>query len=269
MSSTRLSEYFINEFFAFNKNAEACDVQAELNSKIPSIFNYQFKNTALLLEAFTHKSFAHEVGLGLKNNERLEFLGDAVLDLIISKKIFRLFGESKEGELSKLRSTLVNEATLSHIALTNKLDSKILVGKGEIKGRGFTKASVLSDCFEALVGAIFEDSSFDEVEKIVISVFDKYAATVGVDLYSLDTLKDSDPKSKLQEITMKEFKLTPKYESEEVTSGKSKQFKVSIKLQDKVLLTETNISKKKAMQNLAAKVLKDKIYKNFNKEGVC
>jgi ribonuclease-3 len=263
MSSTRLSEYFINEYLLLNKNATKSDFQSEVISKVNTVLNYSFQNTDLLIESLTHKSFSHESRFELAFNERLEFLGDAILDLIVSDKIFKLFGESPEGELSKLRSTIVNETTLSHIAQLNKLDSIILLGKGEIKNNGFNKAGVLSDCFEAVIGAIYLDSNFEKVKDVVFNVFIDYEALTGVSLFDLKTLINSDPKSKLQEITMKEFQATPKYESEEIVENKQKVFKVSLLLKEQVLATETNISKKKAMQNLASKVLKENIYKTL------
>jgi len=157
----------------------------------------------------------------------------------------------------------VNETTLSHIAQINKLDSIILLGKGEIKNNGFNKAGVLSDCFEAVVGAIYLDSNFEKVKEIIFNVFSDYETKNGVSLFDLKTLQDSDPKSKLQEITMKEFQITPKYESEEIVENKQKVFKVSLILKEQILATEINISKKKAMQNLASKVLKENIYKTI------
>ena len=272
MHSVRLSEYFINEFFLMNKNCSLADFKLELlntiqSTKIQNPFNYEFRNPDLLIEALTHKSFSHEVDLNLPFNERLEFLGDAVLDLVMTKKVFSLFPKSREGDLSKLRSTLVNEETLSHISLVNSLDKLILLGKGEIKNMGFNKSSVLSDCFEAIIGAIYEDSNFDTVERVLIEVFDRYEKKAGVNLYSMDTLLLADPKSKLQELTMRKFKEVPKYESEEVKVDREKHFKVSVKIKEQTLATETNISKKKAMQNLAAKILKEKIYEKVKAEG--
>ncbi len=264
MSLTRLSEYFINEYFPLNKAATKADFQAEVSSKVSSVLNYSFQNNDLLIESLTHKSFSHESKFDLLYNERLEFLGDAILDLIVSDEIFKAFPESPEGDLSKLRSTIVNEATLSHIAQMNNLDKLILLGKGEIKNNGFNKASVLSDCFEAVVGAVYLDSNFETVKSVVSEVFKNYEVKASVELFDLKSLKDSDPKSKLQEITMKEFQVTPKYESEEIVENKQKVFEVKILIKDQVLASEKNISKKKAMQNLASKVLKENIYKNIN-----
>ena len=146
------------------------------------------------------------------------------------------------------------------MAQLNKIDNLILLGKGEIKNKGYLKSSVLADCFEALVGAIFLDAGFDKVKEVVNDVFTQYEHKTSVKLYNLQSLENADPKSKLQEITMKEMKIIPKYESEEITINKVRQFKVSIRLADQILLTETNISKKKAMQNLAQNVLSKKLY---------
>ena len=147
------------------------------------------------------------------------------------------------------------------MALINNIDHLILVGKGEIKNAGYQKKSVLSDCFEAVLGAIYLDSDLKNVFSIIENMYKTYESKLNLELFDLDILNVSDPKSTLQELTMKEFKLIPKYESIEEIINKNKQFKVSIKLGDQILLSETNISKKKAMQNLAAKVLKEKLYK--------
>lgn len=263
VSKARLSEYFILEYFPLHKKCNLETFKIELFNHIPPLFQYEFKNKELLLEAITHKSFAHEADFNLLDNERLEFLGDAVLDLVIADKSLKMFKDIPEGMLSKLRASLVNEEILAHIALTNKIDFLVLLGKGEIKNKGFEKKGVLSDCFEAIIGAIYLDSDFSRVKEIVESIFSKYEEKIKVKLFDLNVLNISDPKSTLQEITMKEYQLIPKYEAIEEVIHKSKQFKVSIRLGEKVLLTETNISKKKAMQNLAAKVLKEKLYKGL------
>lgn len=260
VSNTRLSTYFVEEYFPMHKKCTVSDFKSELSSRISNVFDYNFSNSDLLLEALTHKSFSHESSFDLTHNERLEFLGDSVLGLVVSDICFKLFPSTPEGELSKLRSTLVNEEILSHIALMNKLDQYILLGKGEIKNKGYEKKSVLSDCFEAIIGAIYLDSSFEIVKSTLENIFSHYESIVKVKLFDLSILNNSDPKSSLQELTMREFRLIPKYISEEVTIDKIKHFKVTATLGETILLTETNISKKKAMQNLAANILKNQLY---------
>jgi ribonuclease-3 len=117
--------------------------------------NYAAKNRALFEQALTHRSFSRD------NNERLEFIGDAMLDLVIGASLFERFPELAEGELSHLRSVLVKGETLAVIALEIKLDDYIRLGVGERKSGGATRPSILADAFEALIGAIYVDGGFD------------------------------------------------------------------------------------------------------------
>ena len=121
---------------------------------------YQFKDIKLLHKSLTHKSYSNEVLLSLKNNERLEFLGDSVLDLIVADYMFLTYQKLPEGSLSKLRAAVVNESSLAGLAKNLELGSYILLGKGESFSGGRQKASILANAYEALVGALFCDSDF-------------------------------------------------------------------------------------------------------------
>lgn len=219
-------------------------------------FLYEFKDKSLLLRAFTHKSFAHESKLNLDNNEKLEFLGDSVLSLVISEYIFNKYKNVKEGDLSKLRSSIVNEDTLYRFALYINLNKNILLGKGELLSKGFEKKSILSDCFEAYLGAIYIDSDFFTVKKLLLDLifhFEKENGSV-----FLENIEDAvDSKTKLQEIIYKKFKVYPKYEAIKVEGEDA--YMVSLFIKDKKIGSLKDQSKKNAMQLLAKKIIKENL----------
>lgn len=263
MKPLLLSDYFINEYLVLNKSVDLDSLKSEYLTHIDSILNYSFKNTSLLVEAMTHKSFAHEVKFEMKNNEKLEFLGDSVLQIIISEKLFGDYSDLNEGQLSKLRSAIVNENTLAKLSHFFKINSFLLIGKGELKTKGFNRASLLSNAFEAILGAIYLDSDFNTVRKILLDLINEYEKKTGDKILNPESINSFDSKSKLQEIVMKLYKVTPIYESEELTkkNSKEKYFKVKLKIKDTVIATLENDSKKKAMQILAQETLKNELYK--------
>lgn len=263
MKPELLSDYFINEYLLLNKTDQFLSFSNEFFKHVSTVLNYKFTDKNLLLTAMTHKSFAHEVKFDLPNNEKLEFLGDSVLQIIISEKLFTDFPDLNEGDLSKLRSAIVNENTLAKLGHFFNLNSILLIGKGELKTKGYNRASLLSNAFEATLGAIYLDSNIDTVKTILINSIEKYEKTAKDKIISIDMINDFDSKSKLQEVVMKLYKVTPCYESEELTkkNSKEKYFKVNLKIQDRLIATIENDSKKKAMQLLAQKTLKNELYK--------
>lgn len=133
-----------------------------INALVPlqGVLCYQFKNLELLNKSLTHKSYSNEVLLTSKNNERLEFLGDSVIDLIMADYMFLTYPDLPEGSLSKIRAAIVNENSLARLAIKLELGSYLLLGKGESFSGGRQKASILANAYEALVGALFCDSDF-------------------------------------------------------------------------------------------------------------
>ena len=160
---------------------------------------YQFKNIELLGKALTHKSYSNEVLHSVKNNERLEFLGDSVLDLIVSDYIFFRYKDLPEGSLSKIRAAVVNEKSLAGLAKNIKLGGYISLGKGESFSGGRQKASILANAYEALVGALFCDSDFRTTADIFLPQLVKE-----IDNYS-DANISTDFKSHLQEYTQNQI----------------------------------------------------------------
>lgn len=154
----------------------------EIKIKLENCIGYSFRNLELMMEALTHKSYFNEQATTCGHNERLEFLGDAVLDLIISQKFMKMIPQWPEGKLTRYRAALVNEENLAQLAQNLNLGSLILLGKGEDKNNGRNKPSILSDGLEAVVGAIFLDSDFYTCDEIVLTWFSEMiSAVVGGD----------------------------------------------------------------------------------------
>ena len=176
--------------------------------KLESIINYKFRDRTLLKNAMTHRSYAMERKIST-DNQRLEFLGDAVIELIVTGYLFNLYTEKQEGELTALRSALVQKNTLAMLAKTINLQDFIFLGKGEIEAEGSTRNSTLCDAFEALFGAIYLDSDFDTVRAsllaILITAFPKPD----------NLLEELNPKGLLQEVTQKKWGLKPEYKVRE------------------------------------------------------
>jgi ribonuclease-3 len=148
---------------------------------------YGFKNPELLRQALTHRSY------GGSNNERLEFLGDSVLNCVTATRLYHLYGKVAEGDLSRMRAHLVKEATLSDIAVTLKLGDYLMLGEGELKSGGFRRPSILADGVEAIFGAIYLDGGFGEAERVINALYEPLVKTL--DPKTLG----KDPKTLLQE----------------------------------------------------------------------
>lgn len=152
-----------------------------------------FSNLSLLTRALTHRSYVNENPSVFEDNERLEFLGDAVLDFIVGEWAFHRFPEMPEGHLTKIRSFLVRNEKLAEFARTIDLGSALRLGRGEKSTGGNFRESVLGSAFEALIGAIYLDSNVDKVKKFVIPLFESIQESI------LNEVED--PKSELQELT--------------------------------------------------------------------
>jgi ribonuclease-3 len=148
---------------------------------------YQFKTPALLAQALTHRSFSGN------NNERLEFLGDSVLNFIIAHQLYQRFLKLSEGDLSRLRAQLVKESTLFEIAFTLNIGDALKLGEGELKSAGWRRPSILADTLEAIIGAVYLDGEFLAAEMLVLKLFDEKLANIDPKII------DKDAKSQLQE----------------------------------------------------------------------
>ena len=175
------------------KAEEPCSTNAGLNEFSDRLGHF-FKDPELLVQAFRHPSYVNEQSeWGLKDNQRLEFLGDAVLDLAISHILMEIFQDAREGDLSKFRAMVVDEAGLYQVALKLGLGDYLLLGRGEDQSKGREKPSILADTTEALIGAIYLDGGFDTTIKIIREIFSPLLKRVGTEEL------DRDYKSLLQE----------------------------------------------------------------------
>jgi ribonuclease III len=209
--------------------------------------DYTFQDLEILNEAFRHASYVNEKAMpGLKDNERLEFLGDAVLDLAVSHILMELFQEAKEGELSKSRASVVNEKELSRVARELGLGEYLLLGRGEEMGGGREKTSILANTLEALIGAVYLDAGLDVTRGVIQGLFHPL-------LSKLDSgAPMEDFKSMLQEYTQEVFKTRPEYQPvRESGPSHDKVFRVAIFLQGRVLAEAEGKTKKDAEQRAA------------------
>lgn len=212
----------------------------ELQKEIGIIFS----NFDLLKTALTHKSFNKE-----DNNEKLEFLGDRVIGLIISKYLLTNFSKDNEGILDKKFANLVNRFTCAKIAKNLKLKDYMFLGSSYI-GLNRTNDKIISDCLEAVVGAIYLDQNYKEVEKFVLGNWKKYL--------DKSTVAVVDSKTKLQEYSLKKYKILPKYKFFNQSGPQHKPiFKVQVQIENSKKFTGVGASKKIAQQNAAKKLLLD------------
>lgn len=224
------------------------EISQDVMQTLQLAIHYQFKQVKLLVQAITHTSHANEHG-GL-DNERLEFLGDAVLELAISHELFLRFPEAQEGHLTKMRSTLVSETALANMARKIKLGQFLLLGKGEENQGGREKNSMLSDGMEAIFGALFLDGGLSAVLKTVNFLYH--------DNWPLppETFRPRDSKSRLQEFTQRIWKARPTYTLlDSFGPEHAKQYRVGLALPDNTQVEWTESSVRKAEQGAAAQAI--------------
>ena len=208
--------------------------------------NYKFKRDDLITEALTHKSYKKPY-----NNERLEFLGDAVLDLIVGEYLFKKFPKEDEGVLSKIRASLVNEKGFTKLALNINLGDSLLISGAEENNHGRTKPSLLSNAFEAIIGAIYLESGLEVTANIAIKLIEEAYETI--DLNSLS----KDFKTALQELTQADFGETPNYKLVRAFGpDHKKEFEIAVELQNRIIASALGRSKKEAQQKAAEIALK-------------
>ena len=205
--------------------------------------NHNFKKVSLLEEALTHKSYDN-----INNNEKLEFLGDRVLGLVISQKLLEKYPKEKEGIIDKKFANLVNKKTCTLIAKKINLKKYILLGASHKKAETSTD-KISSDCLEAIVGAIYLDSGLKSSEKFILSFWEEYLLK--------STVTQIDSKTKLQEFSLKKFKKLPKYIFFKKTGPQHRPvFKTEVHIPNSKKIIGTGSSKKNAQQNAAFKLLK-------------
>jgi ribonuclease-3 len=211
-----------------------------------------FQDRMLLQRAFIHRSFVNETGIeaGLSDNERLEFLGDALLSYVVSEELFRRYPEYQEGSLTSIRSALVRRETLARLAANLSLGEYLLLGHGEEESGGRQRPATLCAVFEALVGAMYMDQGINMVRDFVLPLM----------LAELDRVEhqalEKDPKSRLQEFVQSNYGLTPRYRTIESTGpDHAKIFVMKVMIGDKIQGVGAGHSKQESTQQAAAMAL--------------
>lgn len=203
---------------------------------------YKFKESKLLKTALTHSSYANEISV--ESNERMEFLGDAVLGFIVARVLYDLFPDAAEGKLSKMRSAIVSRMNFAHFAKELKMDKQLLLGKGEENTGGRKRQSNLAGAFEAVIGAIFIDGGYKKVYRIVTRLL-KNCLNGNEEIFR-------DYKTRLQEVAQRQFKKVPKYKVVlEEGPPHDKCFHVEVKLGRKCMGKGIGRNKKQAEQAAA------------------
>ncbi len=213
--------------------------------ELQKCLGYRFKNKTLILEALTHKSYKKA-----KNNERLEFLGDAVLDLVVGEYLFHKFPNIDEGKLSKMRASLVNEEGFKKLSLKINLGKYLFLSVAEEHNRGREKPSLLSNAYEALMGAIYLEEGLDKVKEITYRLLEEVYPKI--DLESIF----KDYKTTLQEFTQEHFGIIPEYKM--ISSrgpDHKKEFEMAVYIADKEIARANGKSKKSAHQKVAQMAL--------------
>lgn len=225
---------------------------------------YAFKNPRLLERALTHKSYYFEHMQSSDGHyERLEFLGDAVLDLVLTADLLKRFPELSEGDLSKIRASLVNESVLSEIAKETAVAEEMRLGRGEKNSGGATKPRLLASVFEAVAGAFFLDAGYDAADELLKGVFKSR-----LDGLDLDHFFKADYKTRLQEILQARERRIPVYELEkEEGPDHEKTFYVHLKIGDRLVAIGSGKSKKQAEQDAARIALESDEFNSSNGGG--
>jgi ribonuclease-3 len=225
----------------------------ELTSR-EKLIGVTFNNKQLLMQAFTHRSYINENrSLKLSHNERLEFLGDAVLELVTTEYLYATYPFKTEGDLTAIRAALVNTVTLAEVGTELKFNSELLLSKGESKDTGRARQAILANTFEAIVGAIYLDQGYD-----VVRAFIANALLIRTDNIVSEGLW-VDAKSKFQEKAQEHMSHTPSYETiAEDGPDHDKQFKVGVFVAGEKIASGVGKSKQDAEQAAAREGLKKK-----------
>lgn len=211
---------------------------------------HKFENTELLQEALTHPSYSADKQTPIPHNQRLEFLGDAVLQIVITEMLFNEHPQHPEGVLSKARSVLTNEDALENLARKIDLGKYLRLGKGEEQSGGRDRKSNLADAMEAVLGALYLETELDKPRRFLNQYFRDLVKNPQI------LLQQENPKGALQELSQEKFKEAPDYHTVEVTGPEHEpEFVIEVSIGSRVLAREQGESRKQAEKNAAAKAL--------------
>ena len=224
--------------------------------KFAAKLNITFNDISLLKRACTHRSYLNEnKGAGLEHNERLEFLGDAVLELVVTSYLYRKFPDRNEGDLTSYRSALVNTHSLSKVALHIEVDEYLLLSKGESKDTGRARSIIHADTIEAIIGAVYLDKGYDAAANFISEQL--------MEIIDIDEIVEKklwlDAKSRFQEKAQEVTGLTPAYKTlKEMGPDHNKMFTLGVFIGDVQVALGTGLSKQEAEQKAAEKALEVK-----------
>ncbi len=217
--------------------------------RLMDALGHRFRDPELLTQALTHRSYVNECTEPVPDNERFEFLGDAVIDLIVSAELMARFPEAREGPLSKMRATVVSEGGLARIADKLRLGEAVRLGRGEEMSGGRTKPSILSDAFEAVIAAVYLDAGLERATQVLLPWFD-FPENLELGKF--------DPKTELQQRIQAELHITPTYRViGETGPDHDKVFEVELVIAGEVKSRGEGRTKKEAEQSAAAHLLGD------------
>jgi ribonuclease-3 len=224
--------------------------ESDCVEKLEARIGHRFQTRKLLVEALTHRSYRAERGLDY-DNQRLELLGDAVVQIVLTEYLFHRYTEDDEGRLTRMRASLVQRETLANFARIIGLGNFLRLGRGENDTGGRQRDSILCDAFESLIGAIHLDVGFDGVRKVLLPLVEKHGESPS------DLLSDHNPKGLLQEYTQKRFGVAPVYRLEAVEGPEhTPLYTVSVLIRDENLGTGEGRSRKIAEGNAAKAALR-------------
>ncbi len=231
------------------KELNAADLSSHMNP-LERRIGYKFRNSLLLAEALTHPSLSFERKTFHFDNQRLEFLGDAVLQLVVTHHLYRLFPSFNEGQMTKLRSRIVSREGLKKHAISLDLGNYLMLGRGEEANNGRERSSTLADSFEALIGAMYLDSDLETVRRFILRVAASELAALAFEP------AEHNPKGELQEIIQSISPLSPAYEViSETGPDHQKEFLCRVVWEGRELGRGSGQSKKQAEINSAANAL--------------
>jgi len=224
-------------------------------SRLEKSLNYPFQNANLLKEAVTHRS------AGALNNERLEFLGDSILNFVIAADLFTRYPKSSEGDLSRLRASLVNKDGLFLVSQDLKLGEYLILGSGELKSGGYRRNSILADTVEAIFGAAYLDSDLERCRELILQLYNEQLENVP----DADSLKD--PKTQLQELLQSRKMGLPEYDVIEIVGkAHNQQFTVKCKIDKLKLETQGKASNRRKAEQQAANEIIPLVKNKFSKK---
>lgn len=220
--------------------------------QLEKILGIRFNDRSFLLNAFTHSSFINEIPNDhFESNERMEFLGDSILNQTVSRYLYEKFPDLDEGSLTRIRSVLVNKEMLFRIAVVLDIGKYLILGKGEYSTGGSNKESNLANTVEAIICAIYLDQGQDKVDEFIIRLLEElWDDSITDDSYFIDS------KSRLQQTSQKMYGITPQYALiEDVQVPNGHVFKVNVEIQDRLSVEGQGSTKKAAEQNAAYKAI--------------